>query len=177
MCNNCYLIQDLNNINKNSFIKKIEIIIIIKFIIIPSSKMSSIINFISYYIYSTNQTDKNNYKDFEKVLEYVPSINFTSKIKEHNYDLNEELITCIREFCEKQNTDKFIISLSGGVDSMVLISIIHYLGYIVIGVHINYNNRSETKEEEEFLDFWCNFNSITLYKKSINEIKRSNSKN
>jgi len=138
--------------------------------------MSSIINFISYYIYSTNQTDKNNYKDFEKVLEYVPSINFTSKIKEHNYDLNEELITCIREFCEKQNTDKFIISLSGGVDSMVLISIIHYLGYIVIGVHINYNNRPETKEEEEFLDFWCNLNSITLYKKSINEIKRCNSK-
>ena len=76
----------------------------------------------------------------------------------------------------EEQKQKFIVSLSGGVDSMVLITIIHYLGYHVIGVHINYNNRIETTEEEQFLEFWCNKNSITLYKKSINEIKRSQSK-
>ena len=86
------------------------------------------------------------------------------------------LINCINNFCNSQNTDKFVISLSGGVDSMVLATIIKYLGYNIVCCHINYNNRSETKKEQEFLEQWCKYNEITLYVKQIEDIKRNNSK-
>ena len=59
---------------------------------------------------------------------------------------------------------------------MVLISIIKFLEYDVIGCHINYNNREETKDEQKFLEDWCNFNDIKLYVKEIINIKRENSK-
>lgn len=126
------------------------------------------LSFIKNILYNSDGFD-----NYSPVLEYIPNIK--TKIKEQNIS-GCDLVTTIQNFCKNQEKDKFIISLSGGIDSMVLITIIHYLGYNVIGVHINYNNRSETIEEEKFLDFWCNYNSITLYKKSINEIKRSNSK-
>jgi tRNA(Ile)-lysidine synthetase-like protein len=122
------------------------------------------------YVNSAN-IDYNKFKD---ILEFIPENRI--KIKHRLLDNNHELITCIHDYCQEQNREKFIVSLSGGVDSMVLITIIHYLGYDVIGVHINYNNRSETIDEEQFLYNWCSFNSIRLYKKSINEIKRANSK-
>tara|TARA_Y100000592_G_C5463860_1_gene315556 strand:- start:122 stop:1267 length:1146 start_codon:yes stop_codon:yes gene_type:complete len=141
--------------------------------------MSSVINLYSLvaeYVKNYNLTNNTvlDYNNFKNVLEYIPS--YSGKIYEQLYDDNCELITCIRQFCNEQKTRTFLVSLSGGVDSMVLITIIHYLGYNVIGIHINYNNRHETIEEEKFLDTWCSFNSIRLYKKSINEIKRTNSK-
>ena len=138
--------------------------------------MSSVYNLYTIVAQYISYYNSINYNNFKNVLEYIPSSSITPKIKDQKFELKEKLIYCIQNYCVEQCTKKFIVSLSGGVDSMVLITIIHYLGYDVIGVHINYNNRLETIEEERFLDFWCSLNSITLYKKSINEIKRSNSK-
>ena len=59
---------------------------------------------------------------------------------------------------------------------MALISILHYFKKKVIGVDINYNNRTETTKEELFLQDWCNFNNIVLYTKHIENITRSSSK-
>ena len=59
---------------------------------------------------------------------------------------------------------------------MVLTTILKYLNYDVIGVHINYNNRSETKQEQEFLEIWCNYNGIKLYVKTIDDVKRGTTK-
>ena len=115
--------------------------------------------------------DYNKYKD---ILEYLP-LSFNNNLDKSVLEKNE-LLLAIKSFCEKQNTSTFIISLSGGVDSMVLISIIRNLGYRTVGVHINYNNREETKKEQEFLEEWCKNNSIVLYTHSIPDIKRQNSK-
>lgn len=54
------------------------------------------------------------------------------------------------------------VSLSLGVDSAVLISIIKYLGYKTIALHINYNNRNESNDEKEFIINWCKENEITI---------------
>lgn len=118
-----------------------------------------------------NNFQFNNYKN---ILELIPQDD--RHINEYIYNEKNDLFKIIKEFCINSKNKKFLISLSGGVDSMVLISIIHYLGYEVIGLHINYNNRNETLLEQEFLTYWCNYNKIKLYTKVIEDLKRSNSK-
>ena len=51
--------------------------------------------------------------------------------------------------------EKYCISLSGGVDSMVLLDLLVKQNKKVIAIHINYNNREETGLEEKFLEEYC----------------------
>tara|TARA_Y100000389_G_C17454692_1_gene517302 strand:- start:848 stop:1891 length:1044 start_codon:yes stop_codon:yes gene_type:complete len=116
---------------------------------------------------------KINYKYYESILEYLP--NNSDCINTINFK-NEPLINSIKNILNNQKNKNFIVSLSGGIDSIVLICIIKYLNYNVIGCHINYNNREETQKEQEFLENWCSYNNIKLYIKVIENIKRENSK-
>ena len=122
-----------------------------------------------------------NYRSFKHILEFIPSLN--TKISEQKINNNSnngfKLITTINSFyatniLNKQS--KVIVSLSGGIDSMVLVTILKLLGCTVIAVHINYNNRAETREEQKFLELWCNYNGIKLHTKVITNIKRATSK-
>jgi tRNA(Ile)-lysidine synthetase-like protein len=113
-----------------------------------------------------------NYNNFTDVLQYIP--NHQNTIQDSKYKDNE-LCDSILDFHHKHNTDKYVVSLSGGVDSMVMISIFHAKKIEVIAVHINYNNRTESKKEEEFLITWCEYNNIKLFVKSINNIHRNSS--
>ena len=62
-----------------------------------------------------------------------------------------------------------IISLSGGVDSMVLtnilllIKIFNNYKFNIIAIHLNYNNRQESILEQAFIEEWCEINKIKLY--------------
>ena len=117
-------------------------------------------------------TFKMNYSIFDDVLQYIP--NHLNTIQDSKYTDNE-LCDSILDFHHKHNTDKYVVSLSGGVDSMVMISILHAKNIEVIAVHINYNNRTESKKEEDFLITWCEYNKIKLFVKSINNIHRNSS--
>lgn len=132
------------------------------------NKIIIMLAYLKRFVY--NDLDINKYS---KILEIVPK--HEEKITNQLF-ADEELIDHIRQFCISEKTNKFVISLSGGIDSMVLISIIQNLGYEVVGAHINYNNRFETKDEEEFLKYWCSKNDIKLYIKNIDSIKRSDTK-
>ena len=119
----------------------------------------------------------NNFENYNKVLEVVPLKEEQIIIKK--FDMNCDLITTVKQFCEttlNSYTKKYIVSLSGGVDSMVLITILKILNYQVVACHINYNNREETNVEQAFLEYWCHSNAIKLYVKSITNIKRKNTK-
>lgn len=135
------------------------------------------INRVQNYYIKNNNFDYYNYVD---ILEYQPNIN--SKIRDININLyiknNDclKLFNCIKEFCTKHNNKNFIISLSGGVDSMVLITIIHYLKYPIVACHINYNNRDESILEQKFIENWCEYNNIKLYVKNITNLKRNSIK-
>ena len=59
---------------------------------------------------------------------------------------------------------------------MVLTTLLKILDCEVIGIHINYNNRKETSQEQAFLEKWCNYNGIKLYVKTIKDLKRENTK-
>ena len=75
-------------------------------------------------------------------------------------------------------SEPFIVSLSGGVDSMVILYIIKkILNKKVIAIHINYNNRSESINEEKYLCNYCKeldivFECINLDVK-MSDIRRS----
>ena len=128
-------------------------------------------------LFNYNNMYVNNFENYNKVLEVVPLKEEQIIIKK--FDMNCDLITTVKQFCEttlNSYTKKYIVSLSGGVDSMVLITILKILNYQVVACHINYNNREETNAEQAFLEYWCHSNAIKLYVKSITNIKRVNTK-
>jgi tRNA(Ile)-lysidine synthetase-like protein len=69
---------------------------------------------------------------------------------------------------------RFIISLSGGVDSMVCSWILRhqYPSQRLIAIMINYANRDTSFEEVEFVKRWCHKLDIELYVRHITEIHR-----
>ena len=133
-----------------------------------------LMNLIQDFCQHISYTETFNFNNFINILEFIPTIN--NKINYQIIDKNIDLIKTIDSFCKDKNNKKIIISLSGGVDSMVLITILHYLNYDIIAAHINYNNRKESIDEQNFLENWCLFNNIKLYVKNIDHIKRHNTK-
>jgi tRNA(Ile)-lysidine synthetase-like protein len=65
-----------------------------------------------------------------------------------------------------------LVSLSGGVDSMVLLWILtkYYPSIPVVAVHINYCNRSD--HEEHFVADWCASQGVPLFIRRFREIQR-----
>ena len=133
--------------------------------------MLSLMHDICESILSDNKFD---FEKFNNILEFIP--NNVNKIKFQKIDPQIDLVKTIDSFCKNKNSKKLIVSLSGGVDSMVLITILNYLNYTIVACHINYNNRNESIDEQLFLQDWCKFNNIKLYVKSIAHIKRDNTK-
>ena len=80
-----------------------------------------------------------------------------------------DLIKC--DYLDKSK--KYIISLSGGVDSMVTSYIMKNLGFKIVGVHISYMNRDVCELEIKLIKHWCDIIEIDLYYRKINEIHRA----
>ena len=69
------------------------------------------------------------------------------------------------------------ISLSGGVDSMVLATVLKALApsfdhLDVVAMHIDYDNRPESGKEADFVRGWCQRRDITCVVRRIAEVKR-----
>lgn len=69
---------------------------------------------------------------------------------------------------------KIVVSLSGGVDSMVIswLLVNRYDRSQIVAVHINYGNRASADEEEKFVRWWCGVLGIVCYVRKIHEIQR-----
>ena len=72
-----------------------------------------------------------------------------------------------------------IISLSGGVDSMVIVRILIYLRTTkilplsdIIAVHIDYANRAESGKEADFLEAYCHRHNLKFEKRVVSEVTR-----
>jgi tRNA(Ile)-lysidine synthetase-like protein len=83
-----------------------------------------------------------------------------------------EFIDNIKQNIKNNTIENGIISLSGGVDSMVMSYFLKFIGVNINAIHINYNNREECSDECNILDKWCNFLNIKLYIRKIIEINR-----
>jgi tRNA(Ile)-lysidine synthase len=64
-----------------------------------------------------------------------------------------EMIQTIKYYIEKNNLlnfgGKIVVGLSGGVDSVVLLSILHNLGYECLAAHCNFHLRAEESDRDE----------------------------
>ena len=101
---------------------------------------------------------------FSDMLEHHPHINIkapnSSEYKTHFYQNCEKLL---------KDYDLFAVSISGGVDSMLLsyyASIYAKKNKITLKLlHINYNNRQSCPREVEFLKQWAKIINCDLHNK------------
>jgi len=90
-----------------------------------------------------------------------------------------EICNVLQKFIKKNiKSDEphtITVSLSGGVDSMVILYILKSFAIpnlIINAVHLDYGNRVESSFEAEFLMKWCRFINVELYYKYIYEAQR-----
>ena len=102
------------------------------------------------------------YSNYATLLENVPTFkNINKKTLIHT-----KLYNIVLEFLKKHKINKILLSLSGGVDSMVLLEILDCINkntdytIHIYCCHINYNNRYETVQEKNFLQSYCDINEI-----------------
>lgn len=110
---------------------------------------------------------------FEKILDHVP-LGVSSSIELMSLK-SMSMFQKIENEIKMQNIDKTIlVSLSGGVDSMVILWILSNLKekykLNVVAIHINYCNREDI--EENFVVSWCTSLGIDIYVRRIREIQR-----
>ena len=103
-----------------------------------------------------------------------------------NAIMTNPLYTTMKQFLHNyikkyhNKIESLFVSLSGGVDSMVITKILYYLKIFedefksvnIICIHINYNNRTESTNEADFLNQWCIKHGIIFKLKTISHIKR-----
>lgn len=73
---------------------------------------------------------------------------------------------------------KLLVSLSGGVDSVCLLTTMIKMRQLdqidsVIALHINYGNRYKSYWEEQFVKEYCAYHEVPLYIRRIDEVKRN----
>ncbi len=101
--------------------------------------------------------------------------NSTKDILFIDNNLKEEKIFI--EFKKNMDNNKIdsdlILSLSGGVDSMVCSYLLYYYNKHVKCVTINYNNRDDQKEEIKMVNEWLKQLGFEHHVRNITEIKRT----
>lgn len=105
-----------------------------------------------------------NKRRFDSVLDRRCIENVMNREYKIDIDIKDNLIY------DREN--KVILSISGGVDSMVCSYLLKKSEVDFVCVHINYMNREESIKEEEFVIEWCKFIGVPIYIRRITEINR-----
>lgn len=134
--------------------------------------------------YSSDKEVKEEHKEFNELYEKYKDILDTFQNSLMSEDTSIDLVLKYKEQTKKEFINKFkqdfnklpkvsfIMSISGGVDSMVCSYVLKKLNIPFKCVHINYNNRKESEIEENFVIEWCKILNIDLYVRKIDEINR-----
>ena len=77
------------------------------------------------------------------------------------------------KYFDKITHDNICVSISGGVDSILLLYYLKYLKKNIIAIHINYNNRKTSAIEMKNVILICNYLKIPIYIRTITELKRN----
>lgn len=131
---------------------------------------------------SPNNINNLNFNDFNIVGKYIPKGTLDPMCDDYVYDTktfdsNMKLVQSIIKFIKQNNIKRIGISISGGVDSMVLSYILKNLEMNniiekVVGIHMQYGNRDDSKDEADLIYDWCKSCMIPLYIKNIDYMRR-----
>ncbi len=102
----------------------------------------------------------------------IDNLNITTRILRE-----DDIFNKIHDTVVKNRMKTVCVSLSGGVDSMVVLTsliVLRNIGFIdtVTGFHINYGNRYKSWLEREFVVRFCIKHDVHLIIRDIDEIKR-----
>lgn len=125
-----------------------------------------------------------NYPDLDQLVLDEKCLSYSQNSEIYNYQHSlrkDKLFIQIEKWVKTyiSSTQKSIcVSLSGGVDSMVLLYIFHQMRLEkkisqIYAVHIDYANREVSRQEAEFVVKWCEFLQIPLYLRRIEHIQRN----
>lgn len=105
---------------------------------------------------------------YKSVLDTQSNYLYSSNYK--NYDIKN----CpIAQACANIHiTTNLIVSISGGVDSMVISWVLKKLGYNIILLHINYANRPDTDLEQDMVESWATYLGVKIFYRKLDEINR-----
>lgn len=118
-------------------------------------------------------------------FELLPIMDTKSSLLKSKYSFNITKIkqtSIYNEFIKyiKINDNRIVISISGGVDSMVCSLLLYiyclYNNIKIIGVCIGYNNRNDQYLEIEMISKWLSILNIEFHVRNITEIKRTHNK-
>jgi len=118
--------------------------------------------------------------DYHSVLEFpiLPSLPVVTA--QADAQRKHPLYKTVLQYMRQRSADlrHVVISLSGGVDSMVLAHILCDIGqtrgfaYKVVAIHIDYGNREESALEAQFVERFCELRGIVFHQRRIEEFKR-----
>mgnify|MGYP001227200277 CR=1 FL=1 len=107
-------------------------------------------------------------------LRYIIDERCFESNKHASFEQFDDVILTVKEYANK---DKIAISLSGGLDSMVMLHVFaQNTNAEVIAFHLNYNNRVESADEARFLKKYCETCGVELIVDEIIGMNRSNTK-
>ena len=125
-------------------------------------------NYSKYKLRYNQQIIQNIFKDYNDILDKNSIFREYDIVNNKNNNIQINTLNI-------NNNSKLLISISGGVDSMVLSKLL--LNQIkdknrLVLVHINYNNRNTCDKEKSLLIKWANILNLPLYIRDIYEINR-----
>jgi tRNA(Ile)-lysidine synthetase-like protein len=132
----------------------------------------SLRNFYKHTIQNyTDLTDEIVYCDPIHSLDYKDE--FLSVLEKNRPVLNQ-CQSSVLESIARFTTASVAVSLSGGVDSMVLLDALVNSGRFqsIVAIHVEYVNREEASVEREFLQYYCVKKGIRMYYRTIHYMKR-----
>lgn len=144
-----------------------EIAIMKRFLTATYKNMPSTTHLINIMVY--NEGSQCSLNEFKDVLDEQSNTSSWPTIT--NYSVPSFLNQCMLP-----GNDDIVVSLSGGVDSMVCSWIMcmdpKMKCRLKGAVHINYKNRTDSDLEEAFVRAWCSYIGLHLCVRSIDEIQR-----
>jgi len=127
--------------------------------------------FIKYYIVEEIQQPK-----YQYLLEFPSNYKFSQTFLNNSFITMESLYIKLNEYCKKHNVYRngVVVSLSGGVDSMVTFALLLYLQkqnyFPIYTATIDYGLRTESKDESKFIEEYTKQFNIKSYIIDINTI-------
>jgi tRNA(Ile)-lysidine synthetase-like protein len=138
---------------------------------------------ITRYVHQNGMDDSDSFEFYKDVIDQKCFMILNSRKEEgkniENYK-NIEKMSIYQSFLSfiRENSIKNIgISLSGGVDSMVILflsKIMYLSNYVdnVYALHLEYSNREESRKETELIGMYCDLLDIPLYTRVIDYMNR-----